>query len=75
MAAPRPFEFGIERDGFLTRHVFPTNLPSVEYRLTPFHCGIRGFGCGLLFNAAVLQIKFSSRAEKQQEPIFILRFA
>ena len=25
----------LERDGFLTRHVFPTKLPSVEYRLTP----------------------------------------
>ena len=24
----------LERDGFLTRHVFPTKLPSVEYRLT-----------------------------------------
>ena len=25
----------LERDGFLTRHAFPTKLPSVEYRLTP----------------------------------------
>ena len=25
----------LERDGFLTRHVFPTKLPSVEYRLSP----------------------------------------
>ena len=24
----------LERDGFLTRHVFPTKLPSVEYRLS-----------------------------------------
>ena len=24
----------LERDGFLTRHEFPTKLPSVEYRLT-----------------------------------------
>ena len=24
----------LERDGFLTRHAFPTKLPSVEYRLT-----------------------------------------
>jgi DNA-binding HxlR family transcriptional regulator len=25
----------LERDGLLTRHVFPTKPPSVEYRLTP----------------------------------------
>lgn len=25
----------LERDGFLTRHAFPTKLPSVEYRLSP----------------------------------------
>lgn len=25
---------GLERDGLLTRHVFPTNPPSVEYRLS-----------------------------------------
>ena len=25
----------LERDGFLTRQVFPTKLPSVEYRLSP----------------------------------------
>lgn len=25
----------LERDGFLTRHAFPTRLPSVEYRLSP----------------------------------------
>ncbi len=25
----------LERDGFLTRHVFQTKLPSVEYRLSP----------------------------------------
>ena len=25
----------LERDGFLSRHAFPTKLPSVEYRLTP----------------------------------------
>ena len=25
----------LERDGFLTRHAFPTKLPNVEYRLTP----------------------------------------
>ena len=24
----------LERDGFITRHAFPTKLPSVEYRLT-----------------------------------------
>ncbi len=24
----------LERDGFLTRHAFPTKLPSVEYRLS-----------------------------------------
>ncbi len=24
----------LERDGFLTRHEFPTKLPSVEYRLS-----------------------------------------
>ena len=24
----------MERDGFLTRHAFPTKLPSVEYRLS-----------------------------------------
>ena len=24
----------LERDGFITRHVFPTKLPSVEYRLS-----------------------------------------
>jgi DNA-binding HxlR family transcriptional regulator len=24
----------LERDGFISRHVFPTKLPSVEYRLT-----------------------------------------
>ena len=24
----------LERDGFVTRHAFPTKLPSVEYRLT-----------------------------------------
>ena len=26
---------GLERDGMITRHVFPTKPPSVEYRLTP----------------------------------------
>ena len=25
----------LERDGLVTRHVFPTSPPSVEYRLTP----------------------------------------
>lgn len=25
----------LERDGFVTRHVFPTKPPSVEYRLSP----------------------------------------
>lgn len=25
----------LERDGFITRRVFPTKLPSVEYRLSP----------------------------------------
>ena len=25
----------LERDGFITRHVFPTKPPSVEYRLAP----------------------------------------
>lgn len=25
----------LERDGFITRHAFPTKLPSVEYRLSP----------------------------------------
>jgi DNA-binding HxlR family transcriptional regulator len=25
----------LERDGLITRHVFPTKPPSVEYRLTP----------------------------------------
>ena len=25
----------LERDGFITRHAFPTRLPSVEYRLSP----------------------------------------
>ena len=25
----------LERDGFLTRHAFPTKLPCVEYRLSP----------------------------------------
>lgn len=26
---------GLERDGLVTRHVFPTTPPSVEYRLSP----------------------------------------
>ncbi len=26
---------GLERDGLVTRHVFPTKPPSVEYRLSP----------------------------------------
>jgi DNA-binding HxlR family transcriptional regulator len=26
----------LERDGLITRHVFPTKPPSVEYRLAPF---------------------------------------
>jgi DNA-binding HxlR family transcriptional regulator len=26
---------GLERDGMITRHVFPTKPPSVEYRMTP----------------------------------------
>lgn len=26
---------GLERDGMITRHVFPTKPPSVEYRLAP----------------------------------------
>jgi DNA-binding HxlR family transcriptional regulator len=26
---------GLERDGMITRHVFPTKPPSVEYRLSP----------------------------------------
>jgi DNA-binding HxlR family transcriptional regulator len=25
----------LERDGLITRHVFPTKPPSVEYRLSP----------------------------------------
>jgi DNA-binding HxlR family transcriptional regulator len=36
----------LERDGLITRHVFPTKPPSVEYRLAPLvplHRGFDGF--------------------------------
>lgn len=33
---------GLERDGLVTRHVFPTNPPSVEYRLSPLGGSVLG---------------------------------
>lgn len=30
----------LEEDGILTRHVFPTKPPAVEYRLTPLGCSM-----------------------------------
>ncbi len=30
----------LERDGLVTRHVFPTKPPSVEYRMTPLGCSL-----------------------------------
>lgn len=32
---------GLERDGLVTRHVFPTKPPSVEYRLSPLGVSIQ----------------------------------
>ncbi|UDL94135.1 helix-turn-helix transcriptional regulator [Lichenihabitans sp. PAMC28606] len=32
----------LERDGMVTRHVFPTKPPSVEYRLSPLGLSILG---------------------------------
>ncbi|MEJ1976345.1 MAG: helix-turn-helix domain-containing protein [Acetobacteraceae bacterium] len=33
---------GLERDGLVTRHVFPTKPPSVEYRLSPLGRSVSG---------------------------------
>ncbi len=38
----------LERDGFLTRHAFPTRLPSVEYRLSVLGASFLGPLHGLL---------------------------
>ncbi len=38
----------LERDGFLKRHVFPTKLPSVEYRLSALGASFLGPLHGLL---------------------------
>ena len=32
----------LERDGLITRHVFPTKPPSVEYRLSPLGASVQG---------------------------------
>lgn len=32
----------LQRDGLITRHVFPTNPPSVEYRLSPLGTSLLG---------------------------------
>ncbi len=39
---------GLERDGLVTRHVFPTKPPSVEYRLSPLGRSVLGPLAGLV---------------------------
>ena len=38
----------LERDGMVTRHVFPTKPPSVEYRLSPLGVSVREPLAGLV---------------------------
>jgi DNA-binding HxlR family transcriptional regulator len=38
----------LERDGMVTRHVFPTKPPSVEYRLSPLGLSVLGPLAGLV---------------------------
>ena len=38
----------LERDGMITRHVFPTKPPSVEYRLSPLGQSVLGPLAGLV---------------------------
>lgn len=49
---------GLERDGFLTRQVFPTVPPKVEYSLTPLGesllCPVRQMGEWAIANAAAI---------------------
>jgi DNA-binding HxlR family transcriptional regulator len=63
---------GLERDGFLTRTVFPTIPPRVDYELTPLGFSLlepaREMGMWAIQNAAVIQEARSRFDAKTEVP-------
>jgi DNA-binding HxlR family transcriptional regulator len=63
---------GLERDGFLTRTVFSTIPPRVDYELTPLGFSllepVRGLGLWAIQNAAVIEESRSRFDAKTQVP-------
>jgi DNA-binding HxlR family transcriptional regulator len=62
---------GLERDGFLTRTVFPTIPPRVDYELTPLGFSllepVREMGMWAIQNAAVIE-EARSRFDAKTQP-------
>ncbi|PNG26061.1 winged helix-turn-helix transcriptional regulator [Methylocella silvestris] len=73
---------GLERDGFLTRTVFPTVPPRVDYELTPLGQSLRApvqaLGSWALQNLETIEdarLRFDEAAKREPAPPPPLRFS